>query len=429
MHVVMIGCGAVGKTVILYWNKIVPHIKYDKFTIIEPIDLPSVITSGKLHIKDRVTPTNYNMLLLKLNPDLIVDVSVYVGSTTIINWCFVNNVPYISTAIEDWEGVPPWKEDESMYEHTLLFHQRAVMQLNTYKGPTVLVDHGMNPGLISHFTKLALEKICASKKIPMKSYQQMARDLDVQVIQCSEIDTQTVSFKRDEEIFVNTWSAVGFHEEGSDPAQIGWGSHETPITDKGAEKDLEQVFLRKRGMNCLARGYNPLEGEYVGMCIPHSESATISRYLTLDNYRPSSYYVYKPAQCAMESLEDVRKNDYQMLPYYHVVTCNDIIDGKDAVGALLMLGNGESYWAGTILSKDDIPSEFYPYTNPTIVQVACGVLSGIDHIVKYPHDGVIFPEELDSHRVLELTKDYLGEVVFKYVDCTLPRSFVDLLVE
>lgn len=431
----MIGCGAVGKTVVLYWNKIVPFIKYSKFTIIEPEDLPSIITSGKIHIKDRVTSKNYNKLLLGLKPDLIVDMSVYVGSVSIINWCFAHNVLYISTAIENWENVPSWNEDEDLYEHSLLFYQRTILSTRnasaSVTGPTILVDHGMNPGLISHFTKVALEKMAKDRGISMKSYPQMARDLDVQVIQCSEIDTQRITLDRDPLTFTNTWSSIGFYEEGSDPVQIGWGSHEKfpDNPDLGAEKDVEQVFLRKRGMNCLLRGYNPLEGEYIGMCIPHSEGASISRFLTSGDYRPSSYYVYKPAPCAWDSLEDVRKNNYEMLPYYHVVTCDEIIDGKDAVGALLMLGNGETYWAGTILKKEDIPSEFHPYTNPTIVQVACGVLSGIDYIMQHPREGVIFPEHIDSRRVLGLTGSYLGEVVFKYVDCDLPTTFVDLLID
>lgn len=423
----MIGCGAVGKSVILYWDKIIPHVKYDKFTIIEPENLPPMITTGKFHLKTRLTPKNYNVILTLLSPDFVVDLSVNVGSTSIINWCFVNNTPYISTAIENWEDTPAWSTDKGMYENSLLIQQRSILQLNSYSGPTILVDHGMNPGMISHFTKIALEKMAKDKNITMETYPQISRDLKVQVIQCSEIDTQRVEYKPDSLTFVNTWSSVGFYEEGGDPTQIGWGSHELCANILG-EKDMEQLFIRKRGMDCWAKGYNPLEGEYVGMCIPHSESATISRFLTMKDYRPSSYYVYKPAPCAIESLKNVRENDYEMLPYYHVVTCDEIIDGSDAVGALLMMENGENYWAGTIISKKDVPLEFQPYTNPTIVQVVCGVLSGIDYVLSHQNMGVIFPEEVDSHRVFELTKDYLGDVLFEYVDCDLPRSFVDLIV-
>lgn len=428
MHVLMIGCGAVGKAVILYWSKIIPHIKYDRFTIIEPEDLPSFVTLGKKHIKGRLKPKNYNTILSLLKPDLVVDMSIYVSSVSIINWCFTNKVPYICTALENWEDYPHWDENRDVYENTLVMKQRSIMSLNRNNGPTILVDHGMNPGLISHFAKISLEKLCKDKGIKMKTYPQMARDLGVQVIQCSEIDTQRVAIDHDPKIFVNTWSSIGFYEEGSDPAQIGWGSHEKPFkSEEFVEKDLDQHFLCVRGMNCYLNGYNPLEGLYTGMCIPHSESASITRFLTIDDYRPSSYYVYKPPQITMKSLEDVRLNNYNMLPTYYVVNCDDIIDGKDAVGALLMLENGENYWAGTIISKEDIPKEFHPYVNPTVVQVACGVLSGIDHIISNPNRGVIFPEDVDSNRVFELTEKYLGKVLFEYVDCKLSRNFVDLL--
>lgn len=423
----MIGCGAVGKATILYWSRIIPHIEYEQFTIIEPEDLPPKITKGKIHKKERLTPANYHRILSDLAPNLIIDLSVYVGSVSIVNWAYTHGVLYISTAIENWGNVEHWNEKEGdMYERTLLVGQRSIMNLNMYDGPTILVDHGMNPGLVSHFTKLALENMCQKEGIKMGSYPQMARDLNVEVVQCSEVDTQRVNLPSNPSIFFNTWSSIGYYEEGTDPVQVGWGSHEKEL--KGAENDLEQRFLRRRGMNCFLKGFNPLEGEYIGRCIPHSESASISRYLTIDGYRPSSYYVYKSSPVSVESLENVRKNNYKMLPDYHVVTCDEIIDGADAVGALLMRKNGLCYWAGSIIKKSDIPKDFHPYINPTTVQVACGVLSGIDYIISNPNKGVIFPEDVESHRVLELTKKYLGDVIFKYVSCNLPHHFVDLLV-
>lgn len=427
MNIVMIGCGAVGKATILYWDRILPHIQYEQFTIIEPEDLPPIITRGKTHWKDRLTPTNYHRVLNKLNPHLIIDLSVYVGCVSIVNWAFTHGVMYISTAIEDWGNKKHWDmEDEDIYESTLLIDQRSLLALNMYDGPTILLDHGMNPGLISHFTKLSLEKMCHKEKFPTDSYPQMARDLGVEVIQCSEVDTQRVNIKPNPSVFYNTWSCIGYYEEGTSPVQVGWGSHEKEIPD--AVVDIEQRFLYQRGMDCRLRGHNPLVGEYVGLCIPHGESASISRYLTIDGYRPSSYYVYKSSPISLESLERVRENNYEMLSDYHVVTCDEIKDGADAVGALLMRENGKCYWGGTIIRKSDVPKEFRPYINPTTVQVACGVLAGIDYVINNPNKGVIFPEEVESHRVLELTERYLGEVRFEYVGCNLPHNFVDLLV-
>src|SRR5690606_16650642 len=74
------------------------------------------------------------------------------------------------------------------------------------KGPTAVIEHGANPGLISHFTKQGLidigNAVIAEKKVKKKdaeiitqliedrSFNHLARKLGVKVIHCSERDTQ-----------------------------------------------------------------------------------------------------------------------------------------------------------------------------------------------------------------------------------------------
>src|SRR6185369_17667691 len=73
-------------------------------------------------------------------------------------------------------------------------------------GPTAVLEHGANPGLISHFTKQGLLDIAAAsladKKFKAKKAEQiaelaktqqwnhLAHQLGVKVIHCSERDTQ-----------------------------------------------------------------------------------------------------------------------------------------------------------------------------------------------------------------------------------------------
>ena len=40
-------------------------------------------------------------------------------------------------------------------------------------------------------------------------------------------DTQARALPRPRETFVNTWSVEGFIAEGFQPAELGWGTHET----------------------------------------------------------------------------------------------------------------------------------------------------------------------------------------------------------
>ncbi len=73
-------------------------------------------------------------------------------------------------------------------------------------GPTAVVEHGANPGLISHFTKHALldiaDRALAEKKFSepqaekiathakAREFNHLAHQLGVKVIHCSERDTQ-----------------------------------------------------------------------------------------------------------------------------------------------------------------------------------------------------------------------------------------------
>jgi len=69
-----------------------------------------------------------------------------------------------------------------------------------------------------------------------KEYAKIARHLGVEIIHCSEIDTQVAKNVLNDSTFVNTWSCIGLLEEGIEPAQLGWGTHETKIP-----KNWEQI--------------------------------------------------------------------------------------------------------------------------------------------------------------------------------------------
>jgi len=105
-------------------------------------------------------------------------------------------------------------------------------------GPTAVIEHGANPGLISHFTKQALldiaqralaedkfsgaqrEKIAHHAKA--RNFNHLAHQLGVKVIHCSERDTQITDQPKQVNEFVNTWSVEGFREEGTTTTEMGW---------------------------------------------------------------------------------------------------------------------------------------------------------------------------------------------------------------
>src|SRR5262249_666307 len=135
-------------------------------------------------------------------------------------------------------------------------------------GSTAVLEHGANPGLISHFTKKGLidigEKAIADKKITgadadqvkqfitTETFNELAMKLGVKEIHCSERDTKISDKPKQVNEFVNTWSIEGFREEGTTTAEMGWGTHEKelpPFAFEHKEGPKNQICMVQMGMN------------------------------------------------------------------------------------------------------------------------------------------------------------------------------------
>src|SRR5258708_34358571 len=75
-----------------------------------------------------------------------------------------------------------------------------------------------------------------SVKVPANrdGWGRLARRLGVKVIHIAERDTQVSPRPKEVGEFVNTWSIDGFVSEGSQPAEMGWGTHEKAPPPDGA---------------------------------------------------------------------------------------------------------------------------------------------------------------------------------------------------
>lgn len=430
--ILLLGCGAIGRATLAYWNRIIPHVTYNQFIIIDQYPVPPEIVSllpNTIFKQLMVTQTNFIEILSRIDPDLIVDLSTGIDSMDLINYCQDHDICYLNTSMETWPSESHYDPSKDPYKYSLVLRHDMALYNNkrTTFHPTALVEHGMNPGLISHFAKWGLQELAQRENIlsgPLNkdTYAEMAKRLNVHTIQVSEIDTQLANIPFNMNTFFNTWSSVGFYEEATEPAQLGWGTHEIPIP--GAFIDKNDGILRERGMNVQVRGYEPTRGYYTGYCIPHGEANSLSKYLSTEDYNPSVYYVYKPSAIAEQSLRILREHDYEMPPFYYVLTSNDIRSGYDAVGALFLRPNKPAFWAGTIVDHKTVPD----FVNATCVQVVAGVLAGIDYIDQHRTEGVIFPEQVDTTRVFDLLIPFLGTIFLDYVPAELPTQFRDLII-
>ena len=313
-------------------------------------------------------------------------------------------------------------------------------------GPSAVLEHGANPGLISHFTKQGLldiaEKALADGKVQGadaeevrqlvrdRTFNRLAMKLGVKVIHVSERDTQITGRPKEVDEFVNTWSIEGFREEGITTAEMGWGTHEKELPAlafEHTEGPRNQICLARMGMNTWVRSWVP-DYTILGMVVRHGEAFTISDYLTVWEgakavYRPTVHYAYCPCDCAIASLQELRGYDYKLQPRLRIMS-DEITSGADILGALLMGHAYNSWWTGSDLSIEE-SRRLVPHQNATTMQVAVSVVAAALWMIENPDRGVCVPDDLPHDFVLDFSKPYLGQFISTPSDWTPLKDYAN----
>ncbi len=389
---------------------------------------------GVNYVRDRVRPENLGSLLGQHvgEGDLLIDLAWNIDCCELLQWCHDHGVLYINTSVEVWD---PYEGAEHQHPTTrTLYHRhmnvRKMIADWTESGPTAVVEHGANPGLISHWTKRGLidigEKCLADGKmtgeraeqvrhlIDRRVFNELAMALGVKVIHCSERDTQISNVPKQVDEFVNTWSIEGFREEGATTAEMGWGTHEKQLPDLALEHPegpRNQICLARMGMNTWVRSWVPHYTIH-GMVVRHGEAFTISDKLTVWEkgqpvYRPTVHYAYCPCDNAIVSLQELRGYDYELQPNLRIMN-DEITRGADILGALLMGHPFKSWWTGSNLSIDE-SRRLVPHQNATTMQVAISVVAAAMWMIDNPREGFCVPDDLPHDKVLGVADAYLGE--------------------
>jgi homospermidine synthase len=296
------------------------------------------------------------------------------------------------------------------------------------RGATAVLEHGANPGLVSHFAKQALEEIASTMladglgdrqalehALADGAHNLLGMLTGTKVIQVAERDTQITNEPKRTNEFVNTWSVDGFYEEGVAPAEMGWGTHERRLPPNAfvhsGEGPCNQICIARPGMETWVRSWVPC-GETRGMVIRHGESFTMSEYLTVHDdagravYRPTVYYAYHPSDAAINSVLELRMRGWEMQPEQRILN-DEIISGRDELGVLLMGHPYRSWWTGSLLSIDEARAVL-PHQNATTLQVAGSIIGALSWMIDHPHEGVRVPDELPWRTILGVAHRYLG---------------------
>jgi len=439
-RVLLLGCGSVSRCVqpLLLRHLGVPP---DRITVMDFEDLrdrvPATLAAGVAYVQERVTPESMDRLLsVHLGAgDLLIDLAWNIDCGEIVQWCHDRGVLYVNTSAELWD---PYTEapdrpppDRTLYVRHMALRRRARGWAE--RGPTAVVEHGANPGLVSHWTKRALGDLGTAilseavdvdpgrrrrleDALGAEAWNRVAMETGTKVIHISERDTQIGSRPKEVGEFVNTWSIEGFFEEGVAPAELGWGTHERTLPplawEHGGDGPRNQICLARPGIDTYVRSWVPKGGQIIGMVVRHGEAFTISDHLTVwgDDgqvlYRPTVHYAYQPADAALVSLHELRMTGYRMQARQRIMD-EEIVSGDDELGVLLLGHDLTGWWAGSQLSIEETRA-LVPGQNATTLQVAASVLGAVAWMVAHPEQGVCVPDDLDHREVLRWADPYLG---------------------
>jgi homospermidine synthase len=433
-RILLVGFGSIGQGVL---PLILRHIGLppERVTIVTADERGRAVAAefGVKLVCETLTRESFRRILNPLlgRGDFLLNVSVDVSSTALVKLCWEKGAMYLDTCIEPWPGgyTDPTVPAARRTNYALREESLALRPGNA-RSPTAVLTHGANPGLVSHLVKQALLNIAtdtAAESVDPQSradWGDLARRLGVKVIHIAERDTQVSHVPKAPNEFVNTWSVDGFVSEGSQPAELGWGTHERNFPRDGKRHDFGcmcAIYLMQPGASTRVRTWTPLAGHFHGFCITHGESISIADYYTVRDgaqavYRPTVHYAYHPCDAAVVSLHEFAGRNWQLQEKRRILM-DDIDSGVDELGVLLAGHKKNAYWFGSQLSIGEA-RKLAPHNSATSLQVTIACLAGMIWAIENPNCGVTEPDEMDFRRVLEICMPYLGPVVGQYTDWT-----------
>jgi homospermidine synthase len=437
--IVMIGFGSIGKGTLPLIER---HFTCDKarFVVIDPEDKDRGLLDarGIRFIHQAVTRDNYRGLLAPLltaggGQGFCVNLSVDTSSLDIMELCNELGALYIDTVNEPWAGFyfdpnlgPEARSNYALREATL-----AAKRARPAGSHTAVSCCGANPGMVSWFVKQALLNVAGDLGLAFEEpstreqWARLAMRAGAKGIHIAERDTQRAKSEKPMQVFVNTWSVEGFVSEGMQPAELGWGTHETWMPANGRRHAAgcgAAIYLLHPGADTRVRSWTPTAQAQFGFLVTHNESISIADYFTLRDgdrvvYRPTCHYAYHPCNEAVLSLHEMFGQAGRKQARHHILDENEIVDGIDELGVLLYGHGKNAYWYGSQLSIEETRA-LAPYQNATGLQVTSAVLAGMVWALENPRAGIVETDEMDFRRCLDVQRPYLGPVIGTYTEWT-----------
>lgn len=381
-----------------------------------------------------LTKENYLSILDEVDEDtFLINLSTGVSSLHLVWLCHEKGAMYLDTCIEPWEGHYV-DSTIDIFKRTNYFLREGILatRKSRQNGPTAVIAHGANPGLVSQFVKQALLNLRQDVYGPTdyipdtrQEWARLAWQLNIKTIHIAEHDTQKTETSKEPGEFLNTWSVDGFIGEGCQPSELGWGTHETTLPEGAsfhAPHSRKSIYLNRPGASVRLKTWTPACGPCLGFLITHNEAISLAEYLTYsissnEDYRPTVNYAYHPCSDAVLSIHELIGNSLVPQQRKRVLNGHEINRGADYLGVLLMGHEKNAYWYGSTL-ENSTAQILNSASSATTLQVAAGVLAGVMWAIENPERGIVEPEEMDFRFVLDVATPYLGDMVGTYTDWT-----------
>lgn len=460
-RIVQFGFGAVGKS---FYEKVSKEIKFqehnyyvitmDKFEFDAYVNLGGLVSN---FIVCEVTRDNFEEVFETYlqSGDLLIDFADTVGTRDICDWCARRNVMYINTGEADWPDHWYCIFEENQLKRAM---QEQYAKDETVNKHPIVLQHGNNPGLVSHFVKAALEYIvntqfrkdkCLKGMVKEGRFNQVAQQLGVRMIHVNDIDLQEVKDEYKDNRLYSTWCTDSFWFEMLSEATANVGTHENiDYEEQCKQLDCEKGFLefKKLAADKKCRTYYP-GGGFEGFLVPHEETITIAQSLEVKEqdktvYRPTVLFLYSPCRYASEYFKAAKVNEYPepepdkpqdcdnvngktiIRGYVYpenveIVYQEKILSGTEYVGVLLVGDKFAPVWVGnrvetTFLNKD---KKSCYWQTPTITPVAMSALAAVCWMLKNKEKGgIYFPDDIPNYR-------YLIKTAEKYISKTIYQTF------
>lgn len=441
-RIVQFGFGAVGKSFYEKVRKEISFIESNYYVITaDNTEFDAYINMDGLapnFIVAEVTKENFQEIfsMYLQEGDLLIDFADTVGTKDICTYCCNNNIMYINTGEADW----PENWYSIFTENELKKELKKKYANNKYP---IILQHGNNPGLVSHFVKLAIEYIVnkqfkhnkyLKKLLQEQKWNLIAQAIGIKMIHVNDIDLQDINEKFNSEKLVNTWCVDSFFFEMLSESTQELGTHEVVENLKSYNKlDKEKGFLEyqsiARDFGC--KTYYP-NGSFEGLLTPHEEIITIANNLEVyENnsviYRPSVMFIYKPCSLARDYLDNARvdsnSSDNKEVVRGHIypkeweiVYPEKIDNGTEYVGVLILGEKFDPVWVGNRVEisylKKDKPNY---WQTPTITPVAMSALAAVCLMLKNKNlRGINFPDDLTDYKyIIKLAEKYISKTIYK----------------